>query len=148
MIAFELPFLNVRTQSKPCRGITTQKSIPKLTTETGPPRGPRPQFELKKIQKIRKSSRPAWKLRSRREIRPTKRIQARRTLQLKSQAKGDRRATKKVCRKNMLCCMLGCLGRCVIGPLHVTPLLVMIIGGMKGQTMAPRIKKPFDSFLI
>ena len=38
--------------------------------------------------------------------------------------------------------------RLIIGPLHVTPLLVMIIGGMKGQTMAPRIKKPFDSFLI
>ena len=38
--------------------------------------------------------------------------------------------------------------RLIIGPLHVTPLLEMIIGGMKGQTMAPRIKKPFDSFLI
>ena len=38
--------------------------------------------------------------------------------------------------------------RLIIGPLHVTPLLVMIIGGMKGQTMAPRIKNPFDSFLI
>ena len=112
IIAFEFPFLNVRTQSKPCRGITTQKSIPKLTTETGLPRGPRPQFEVKKFQKIRKSCRPAWKMRSRREIRPGKRIQARQTLQLKSQAKGDRRATKKVCRKNMLCCMLGCLGRC------------------------------------